>query len=89
MPLDVAGCPLTRAAATTATRFVRLCATPSGSLTVTAQGLDGSAPVTTALPPIAGSPHGLDARFTPAPGALVIGVPGSRERPGPVVGFVP
>jgi hypothetical protein len=59
VPLDVAGCPLTRAA------------------------------VTTALPPIAGLPHGMDARFTHAPGALVVGVPGSRERPGPVVGFVP
>ncbi|XVS67883.1 PQQ-binding-like beta-propeller repeat protein [Actinosynnema sp. CA-299493] len=87
--LDVTGCPLTRAAVTTTTRFVRLCSNPSGELSVSAQGLDGSAPITTALPPIGGLPFGIDGRLTPAPGALVIGVPGSRDRPGPVVGFVP
>lgn len=89
VPLDVAGCPLTRAIVTTATRFLRLCSTTAGALSVSAQGLDGRGPAAVPLPPVEGSAFGHDARFVPAPGALVIAGPGSRDRPGPVVGFTP
>jgi hypothetical protein len=56
---------------------------------VSAQGLDGSTPITAPVPPIDGFPGGFNAHFVPAPGPLVIGVPGSRDQPGPVVGFAP
>ncbi|GAB2966939.1 hypothetical protein [Saccharothrix stipae] len=66
---------------------MRLCATASGELVVSAQGLDGGPPVTAAVAPIDGLPGGFDAHLVPAPGALVIGPPRGRDRPGPVVGF--
>ncbi len=89
VPLDVESCPLTRAAVTTATRFLRLCSTTTGELSVVAQGLDGRGLAAVPLPRIDGMPFGHDARLVPAPGALVIGAPGGPDRPGPVVGFAP
>lgn len=41
---------------------------------------DGDGPTTVPLPAIDGLPYGHDAHLVPAPGAVVIGAPGSRDR---------